>query len=151
MQHCFPALAIFFTNNFHFAAHDKKHLFHVVVDVRRPDIARRYHHGRKREVRRGHRVHVGGHAGAAGADVTHLRAAIPWVVISLKFERVPIIFAGGKAGDARVHPVREALAGRSHHAALDVSFWRNGGVHQSAFVKNRFVGCCQHDLLSFSS
>ncbi|MNV91429.1 hypothetical protein D3C71_1859210 [compost metagenome] len=55
-------------------------------------------------------ITVGGNTGAAGADVAHLAAAVLRVEVSLELQCVKIVLAGGKARDARLHPVLEACA-----------------------------------------
>ncbi|MCY1188531.1 hypothetical protein D9M73_296510 [compost metagenome] len=82
------------------------------MDMRRAFMAGRDDHGREGEVLRRDGVHVRGHAGAAGADVAHLRAAEFRVVVSLEFQGIPVVLAGFIAGDAGVHPAFQVAAGR---------------------------------------
>ena len=110
------------------------------MNVRGAFVPRRDDHGGKSEVRGGNGVGIGGHASAAGAHVTHLGAAVFGVVVGLELQGVPVVTAGGKTGDAAVHPLRKSFIGRLHQAFLDIRLGGNACVLQATCVEHGFIG-----------
>ena len=90
---------------------------------------------------RRHGIHVFGDAGAAGADIAHLRTAVFRVVIGLEFQRIPVVAARCIARDPALHPLLKALSALLHHCRLNLRLWRDRCVHQAAFVELGIVGC----------